>query len=313
MSDNTLQPANPVLFFISRLFILIGMVLVFTFGFMGIGLFVSRYLFGIDALTNPGLLSDYESNPAVLQTHKLVQGLSTIGGFLLPAMLFPRAIQQWPSVFIRSGSFASPLSYLIALGIMLVSMPLVAQLIQWNEAITFPAAWSDLEQQLMAAQQNAERMTRAFVSGNGNVALFTNLILVALLPAICEEFLFRGALMRFVQFCFHKKHLAVWITAAVFSMVHGEFYGFIPRFVLGLFLGYIALYTNSIWPAVAAHFLNNGLALMILHFHWDESVYFLSEAYTFPAWLTAVSTVIAFFLWLVLYRIDRNKHAFNGE
>ncbi|MFA6262281.1 MAG: CPBP family intramembrane glutamic endopeptidase [Bacteroidia bacterium] len=314
MSENTLQPANPVLFFISRLFILVGMVLFFTFVFLGFGFVLAKWMFGVDVMANPTIMQEMDTNPAVLQTMKLVQGLNSIGTFLLPAMLFPRALQLWPSEFIRSSVKPDAITVLLSLLVLVVSMPFISQLIQWNEAFVFPPELAGLEMKLKETQASAERMTKAFVQSNGTGGFITNVFLIAFLPAICEEFLFRGTFMRFLIFCFKKEHIAVILSAFVFSMMHGEFYGFVPRFVLGIFLGYITVYSNSIWPAVAMHFLNNSLALLAMHFHWDESgIFFFDDSYIFPFYITALSGIAAIALIWAIYRKNIKPVLYNGE
>ena len=303
MSENTLQPFQPVLFFISKVFILIGMVLVFSFAFLGIGLVACKYLFEVDALTNQSILNEYESNIYVLRSLKFIQVLNTIGGFLLPAVLFSKACNKAPSTFIGYATKPSLINILIGIGIMLVSTPLIANLIHWNEAYTFPPKLAELEHKLRDMQTSAEQISNAFVKADGIGALLLNMVIIALVPAVCEEFFFRGALMRFLMLCIKNKHVSVWVTALIFSMMHGEFFGLIPRMVLGVFLGYIAWYSGSIWPAVVAHFLNNGLALISIYFKWNTSgIAFLDDSFVFPIYLVVVSTVITIGLIFFLKR-----------
>lgn len=102
--------------------------------------------------------------------------------------------------------------------------------------------------------------------------------------------------------CLRNKHLAIIFTGVLFSMMHGEFYGLLPRFVLGVFLGYIAYYSGSIWPAVAAHFLNNALALMSAHFHWGESgIAILDDRYVFEWYWIVCSSLCTIGLFYLLF------------
>lgn len=314
MSENTLQPFQPVLYFISKIFILVGMVLIFTFAFMGVGMFLSKYIFGVDVIREPSLLNEFGNNIYVLRSLKLIQVLNTIGGFLLPAILFSRALQQKPNLFIRYAVKPRWTSVIVALLIMLISSPLISALIQWNEAYKFPAAMADLEYKLRATQTAAEELTAAFIKTENMGGLLLNLFIVALLPAVCEEFFFRGAFMRFLMICIKNKHISVMLTALVFSVMHGEFYGLLPRFVLGLFLGYIAWFSGSIWPAVAAHFLNNGLALTASYYHWDQSgIAIFDEHFVFPKYAVVLSAgLTAGLIWWM--RIESRKALnYNGE
>jgi len=89
-----------------------------------------------------------------------------------------------------------------------------------------------------------------------------NLFMIAMLPALGEEFLFRGVLLRLFREWTHSTHLAVFISALLFSALHLQFYGFLPRLILGLMLGYVFVWSGSVWVPVIVHFFNNGLAVV---------------------------------------------------
>jgi membrane protease YdiL (CAAX protease family) len=88
---------------------------------------------------------------------------------------------------------------------------------------------------------------------------------MALFPALFEEFFFRGTLQPFFTKWFMNKHLAIMVTAFIFSAIHFQFYGFIPRFLLGIYLGYLLIWGKSLWLPIIAHFIHNTISL-ILHY-----------------------------------------------
>ena len=92
--------------------------------------------------------------------------------------------------------------------------------------------------------------------------LVVNLIIVALLAAVGEELLFRGSMQNIFLEWTKNKHAAVWITAVLFSALHAQFYGFLPRMLLGVVLGYLYIWSGSLWLSMLFHFLNNGLAVL---------------------------------------------------
>ncbi|MFA5196683.1 MAG: CPBP family intramembrane glutamic endopeptidase, partial [Bacteroidales bacterium] len=95
------------------------------------------------------------------------------------------------------------------------------------------------------------------------VGFFINILMIAVLPAIGEEFFFRGVLQRLLGEWFKNVHVAVIVTAVIFSAFHLQFYGFLPRFLLGMFLGYIFYWSGSLWVPIIVHFINNGLAVVV--------------------------------------------------
>lgn len=95
--------------------------------------------------------------------------------------------------------------------------------------------------------------------------LFINIIFIAAMPAICEEFFFRGMIQRYTLKSFRNKGAAILITASIFSIMHGDIYNFLPRFCMGIIFGYLFEYTQNIWIPIIAHFTHN--ALVVLSFY----------------------------------------------
>ena len=93
--------------------------------------------------------------------------------------------------------------------------------------------------------------------------LLANLVVIALIPAIGEELTFRGVLQQFLTKRCKNAHVAVWLSAFIFSFIHFQFYGFLPRMFLGLLLGYMFYYSGSLWTSILMHFVNNGVAVVV--------------------------------------------------
>ena len=287
-----------------------GMMLFFTLSLLAAGIFLSRSIFGVDAVANRDVLNHFDTNPAALNAMRLIQILSSIGAFLIPALVFPKALRQWPSQFNRSSMIPSWQVLLTGILLMILATPFTSWIIQWNQDVHLPASMTEIEQKLRASENLAEQLTNAFVKADSTGIFLLNLFIVGILPAICEEFFFRGALMRFLMMCIRNKHIAIALTAFVFSAIHGQFFGFIARFVLGLLLGYIAYYCNSIWPAVLAHFFNNALALAAKHYQWDQSsLSILREDYVFPLYIVILSLGLTLFL---LYRMKLKSQTLSN-
>lgn len=313
MNQNPYHP-NPLVFFITRLMILGGMVLVFLFGFMGIGMVLAKFVTGVDLMGNPELMIDFEQHPERIAAMKWVQSAASIGGFLLAGLYFPRALQLDGVSFSKLHNLPKFPFWYYAVGLLVVSIPFMSALVLWNEQITFPPALANLEQSLKLAESEAKRLTDSFIFADTWQLFVVNLVVVALIPAIAEEVLFRGALLNFIYTCFARHHLAIWVSAILFSLMHGQFYGFVPRLFMGLMLGYVAYYSMSIWPAIALHFINNALAVCASYFQWDQSgIEMLHTDYQFPVWHVIVSVVLTIAgLYLLAIR-HKSTILYNGE
>jgi uncharacterized protein len=195
---------------------------------------------------------------------KLLQGISSILIFILPSILF--AVFWTEAKIAYLGIVKKPFlsTLFIASTGMLMALPLINWLAQINEKMQLPLSLSNIERWMQNSEAKAEILTRAFTAGSSADVLVVNLIVIALLAAISEEFFFRGILQKVLIECFKNKHLAVWSAAIIFSAFHMQFYGFLPRMLMGAYLGYLFLWSGSLWVSIAAHFANNGMAVFLI-------------------------------------------------
>jgi uncharacterized protein len=313
MLENTSTPGKAVLYFITRLFILGGMVLFFYVVSSLVGIYLCKWLFGFDLLNNPELYNTYNTNQYVLNALKLLHVVISIGAMLIPAWFFPKALEQNQGQFLQISSNIRPLFWPIAFLMILVNIPFVSWLVELNSRFHLPESLAGLEAQLKASEELANSMTKAFLSGTTTVDLLINLFVVALIPAITEEFLFRGALQRFINYCFGNTHAAVLSAALIFSAIHGQIYGFLPRMVLGMLLGYIFAYSGSIWPAVVVHFINNAISILVVHFKLEETGWAVfNESYHFPVYAILLSVVACVSLVYLMHRNHQQQPFEHG-
>ena len=173
---------------------------------------------------------------------------------------------------------------LLSIGIMLTALPLINLLVSWNEQIRLPASLSGLEQLMQQMEAQADQLLQQFLTyGNGAWwVLLLNLLVLAVLPAIGEELTFRGVLQQLLvsrksktphsAHCLwgprtvdSREHVAVWVTAFIFSFIHFQFYGFIPRLLLGALLGYVLLWSGNIRYSMIMHATNNALSVLLFY------------------------------------------------
>lgn len=304
---------HPVIYFITRMLIVIGMMFVFASVGYSIAMFTSPYLFGVDFLANPTLINDF-GNPALVPALKYIQVMVSITAFILPSWYFCKAIYQSPIDYLKINRTVSIKTISIALLLVFAVIPFISWLVYINGKVTFPAEYAQLEAKLQAAEALAGKITVAFLKAESMDVLLINILVIALVPAIGEELLFRGVLQHFFHQVSNNKHLSVWIIAFVFSAFHGQFYGFIPRMMLGVVLGYAFLFTGSLWTSIIIHFVNNAFAVICSYGPLAKQLpAFMANDFVFEAWyINLTSAVLASLLLFVLYKGSKEE-VHHGE
>ena len=214
-------------------------------------------LFDVAIADLPSFLSDYNSQKSV-NALKFLQLFTSVGLFLLPPFLFA----YLTDFQLQLGKKLSRQIVLLTIAIMLIINPFVAYLMQWNQALVLPEFLESIQIWMEASEQKAMQLTEAFLQMQTSSDLVVNLFLIALIPAIGEELLFRGVLQQLLAKWTGKIHLAIFISAFLFSAIHLQFFGFFPRLILGLVLGYMFYWSKNLWLPILAHFTNNALVII---------------------------------------------------
>ena len=239
-----------------------------------------------------------QGNPlSDINTLKWIQLLQTITLFLLPSLMIAYLCAKAPFSWLQLDKKADWKMFLWAVGIMLVALPAINMLAQWNQHMVLPTWLSGVEEWMKAKETEAEWLTKQFMSVTTISGLLVNLLLMAVLPALSEEITFRGVLQRLLNFQLStfNSHLAIWLTAIIFSAIHMQFYGFVPRMLMGALFGYMLVWTGSLWVPMLMHFVNNGMAVLLYFManraHWDmDKVDAIGTGNTL--WLGIVSLVL---------------------
>jgi len=202
---------------------------------------------------------------------KWLQLLQTIGTFLLPPILcaWLWSDDHRPFAWLRMNRAPSWQTALLAVGIMLCAIPGINLLADLNSRIHLPECMASLEQTLRSQEDAAAALTERFLQADNLTVMLLNVGLLALLPALAEELTFRGTLQQVLslntQHSTLNLHLAIWLTAFIFSAVHFQFYGFVPRMLMGAMFGYVFAWTGSLWTPILMHFTNNGVAVVTFY------------------------------------------------
>jgi uncharacterized protein len=216
--------------------------------------------------TNKGLMEllgglDMQ-NPENLNLMKYLQIISHLGMFIIPSLVLAWFFGRRIKAYLFLDRIPNTTILILSSLIIFAAVPFINFILELNMQMHLPDQLSGLENWMRRAEQNAEEMTKAFLRVDSAGGLLFNLFMVAVIPAIGEELMFRGVLMRIFQRWTHSQHLAIWITAILFSAIHIQFFGFFPRMILGVLFGYLVMYTGSLWPAIIAHFVNNAAAVI---------------------------------------------------
>ncbi|MBP3299025.1 MAG: CPBP family intramembrane metalloprotease [Muribaculaceae bacterium] len=150
------------------------------------------------------------------------------------------------------------------LGIILVfavGLPFLNQTVWWNQQMHFPAALTGLESTIRSWEESALSATGTMLTGTSVSTLLVNIAVIGIFTGFCEELLFRGTFQRVIGSGGLGPHAAIWITAVLFSTLHFQFFGFLPRLLLGAFFGYLLYWTGSVWVSAIAHALNNSITV----------------------------------------------------
>ena len=150
---------------------------------------------------------------------------------------------------------------LIAFLFAVAALPMISLLTEWNKGMELPSFLASMEEMMRQMEESAKEVTDQFLNTSSVGMMFVNLFVIALLPAVGEEMMFRGWLQRVLGKSVNY-HTAIWVSAFVFSAIHFQFYGFIPRMLIGAALGYLYCYTGSLWASIVAHFTNNAVAVI---------------------------------------------------
>lgn len=227
----------------------------------GTGVLLAIPFFHVNLLTNMSKVTDL-SDPASVSVLKFLQIMQSFGLFIFPPLLagflFERKMGSW--LGLRKGP---GMKMLIAVTLLMaVSIPFISWLVSVNESMKLPVFLRGIEQWMQNTEEEATQLTTAFLDVSSLGGFLVNLLMIVILPAVGEELLFRGLLQRLFADWFRNMHAAIFFTAFIFGAVHMQFYGMLPRMLLGVMFGYLYFWTGSLWVPVFAHLLNNGAVVV---------------------------------------------------
>jgi len=255
-----LAEASPL----SRLVLFVLLALSGVFIVLALGMLLAVPFFGQEAMQ---VLQGGEGTQRAgnLGFARYLQVLSHLGLFVIPSIVFAWLVGKSPWRYLAANQTPFLRNIILVVFLMLAALPLVNFLMNLNENIAFPEFLNRMETWMRLKEDRAMAATRLFLEVSGWQALLFNVFMIAIIPAIGEEFVFRGIIQKELGGWFGNVHVAVWVAAGLFSAMHLQFFGFLPRLALGVILGYQLVLTRNIWIPVFAHFFNNAAAVVVYY------------------------------------------------
>jgi uncharacterized protein len=247
-----------------QLLIYIGMAFIMGMIFSFFGDLILKQLTGISTISRSQGFKFDPNNPNTVVYLRGMQVVQFIGLFLIPTLLFAYYSDPHPANYLGLKKRPASFYFLAGIALMVVAIPFAGWLGELNRQVHFSPSVSNW---VKTKEDEAGGTMKIILNKNSVKDLLINLFVVALLAGIGEEFFFRGILQRLFIRWFKSAWAGIIIAAVLFSAIHMQFYGFLPRMALGILLGAIYFYSGSLWAAILAHFFYDALILTIIHFN----------------------------------------------
>lgn len=250
------------------LLVLVGFVLIGMAVGNVLAVLILALITGSDADSITGLMTELFIHPENIPNGwiamMVLQGTVHFFSYLLPSLLYWFYMERKDLQDFNFRKKPAPITWFLTAIVVLVFIPINSQFITWNSNMVFPESWSWLETWMRGKEDQNAMLTKFMTNYQEIGQLLVALTVVVLLPALGEEVLFRGIIQRKLAQHWTNVHIAIWVSAAIFSAIHFQFYGFLPRMILGALFGYLYYWSGRLSVAILAHFVNNGFVLVMM-------------------------------------------------
>ncbi len=278
--------------------------------FMLLSLILAIPIFGLDSMMSIPAMDEL-NNPQSINLLKYLQVMQSIGLFIVPPFILGALFLGSSKEYLHLNTTAGSSSFLLVILLVIFASPVINFMGEINGQMHFPDWLSEIENWMRDSEDKADQLTEIFLNVNTTGGLLFNIFMIAFLPAIGEELLFRGVIQRIFTDMTKSYHWGIWISAILFSALHMQFYGFIPRMLLGVLFGYLLVWSGTIWLPIAAHFVNNGAAVIAWYLtHKNllsekvETVGTTADSYF---WVAISIVLVTLFMWLIKRENQKNR------
>ncbi len=246
--------------------LLVLLILVGAIVFSILAFVLSYFIYGAGVIDK--LSSD---DPINLNLIKMVQIISSVGMFVIPALVYAKLQNRDWLGYLKIIPVPTYLA-LLTIVIMFAASPALEYTTLLNKGMKLPSFLKEVEAWMLQQELKMEFLTKKFIVMNSFSSLLVNLLMLAIIPAFGEELIFRGGFQPIFTRWFRNYHVAIWLTAIIFSSIHFQFYGFLPRMFLGALFGYLFVWSGSLWLPILGHFLNNALAVFTAYWYQQQGL-----------------------------------------
>ena len=283
--------------FISVIVVIIAGTLLFYFFLLAGALFFNTEISKMFSIPS---VNGIETEVSIL---KYVQLSQQIAMFVIPAILLGSMFKSGGTPFLKINRIPESGNVIIVILLTIMIIPLNNYAGMLNSKMDLPYWMSGVEHWIRTKEDIAGELTGLLIRTNGLKDLIINIFILAIVPAIAEEMLFRGILQQIFSKLLRSNHAGIWITAIFFSAVHLQFFGFIPRLILGLCFGYLFFWTGNLWIPIVAHFINNLVPVVMSYFfNWNEiskkALDLADKQILLPLVPTLIGLVCFYYFWM---------------
>lgn len=238
--------------------------------------------------------------------------VSSLGTFLFPALLLQQREKQVFDYFPTERTHIFKL-LLLTLLFLLAFNPSMEWISRLNQQMMLPDSLGGVEEWMRDKEDSMADLTENIVMVDNVPGLLLNILVMAIVPAIVEEYYFRGALQGILGRIIPNMHVAIWLTAIIFSAIHVQFYGFFPRMILGLIFGYAFYWSKNIWVPIFGHFINNFTVTLVAYYYQKQGKSFqdLQNMESYSTVYYILSVVFSIALGYYFYQVTHKKKIYE--
>jgi uncharacterized protein len=255
----------------------------------------------VEALQNP------TSDPELKMPLYIMQGAASAVGLILAPMLYMSSRQTSITRLFKNNKLEA-LPVIVTAVVVIVFMAVNSVFIEWNTNFTFPEFAKGFERWAREREDAAAELTEFLTQISSTGELIVAIIVIAVLPGIGEEIVFRGLIQNELYRGSKNIHVSIWFAAILFSAIHFQFFGFVPRLLLGALFGYLYYWSGNLTLAMLAHFVNNGVSVVAMYFYQKGAIeYDLESPQSAPSGIVITSALITAGLLYYFYKYFENR------